>query len=337
MIAAAVNSSLVASSSVDSAVPSNGSGDSGNQEAAAVASSPADDGDVTATSCSDTNNDDSCSSISPQQDDHYYCVNTSINSQYEILGNHDCFYDDILLSASTTTSTTTKTTNITKLGDFVSPKLQPGQITPILWRRNAPSSSVKNNNNDGNDDGNTEDDDKHGGKIVSQYAFQIGLPSQLVPTLLNYTSSLGIIDKFRELTTTSPIPYHDTGNATADDRHNGQFITFGTHRWYAQRPAKKWSSNMHWISPADEYTHEEYLHTLFTHGNFHELLDSIGKAIQLDGVVAYHLTFLAVSQSVEGYLHHDTTETGGRVYNVIIPLLVEEDDDNDDDDNDGGS
>lgn len=289
--AAAAAAESVASSS--STVPSNANGS--NQETAT--STCSDDNDSDDQTCSTQS-----SSSSPSPPGDYYCVDTSINSEYELLGNQNCFHDIF---------SSTKEEDLSKLGDFVTPNpnnAPPGQITPILWRNS-------NNNNNNN-----------GGKIVSQYAFQISLPPTLVPTLLNYTSHLGIIDKFREFTTTNPIPQINT-----DDAHNGKFIsllgqtTNRQQQWYAQRPSKRWKSNMHWISPADENTHEEYLRVLFN-GGFHSVLESIGKAIQLDGLVAYHLTFLAVSNSsVVGYTHHDTTNTGGRVYNVIIPLLLEED------------
>ncbi|KAL7492611.1 hypothetical protein ACHAWT_002390 [Skeletonema menzelii] len=247
--------------------------------------------------CSENNKDPTTCSSSQQQTSSstttttttsgdYYCVNTTINSEYEILTNQNCFHDIATQEA---------------VGDFVSfHNLPPGQIAPILWRNKTNNTNV-------------------GGKIVSQYAFQITLPPNLIPTLLNYTSQLGIIDKFREFTSTSPMP-----TSPNEDSHHGQFVTFGSNRWYAQRPAKKFQSNMHWISPADERTQEEYLRVLFA-GGFGEILDKIGKALLLDGLVAYHLTFLAVSKSIRGYTHHDTTSTGGRVYNVIIPLLLEED------------
>ena len=80
---------------------------------------------------------------------------------------------------------------------------------------------------------------------------------------------------------------------------------------------------MHWISPADEKTHEDYLQVLAA-GDFDSVLEAIGKALRLHGLVAYHLTFIGVSHSVEGFVHHDSTATGGGVYNLIIPLLLEE-------------
>jgi len=70
--------------------------------------------DATAT-CSDR--DQACSATtttySPRQRGAYYCVNTSINSKYEILGNQDCFHDSETL-----------------VGDFVThTNLPPGQRT----------------------------------------------------------------------------------------------------------------------------------------------------------------------------------------------------------------
>jgi prolyl 4-hydroxylase len=53
-------------------------------------------------------------------------------------------------------------------------------------------------------------------------------------------------------------------------------------------------------------------------------LDAIGRYLGLKGLVAYHLTFIGVSYSEKGYIHHDSTNTGASVYNVIIPLILEE-------------
>ena len=81
---------------------------------------------------------------------------------------------------------------------------------------------------------------------------------------------------------------------------------------------------MHWISPADEKTHEEYLEVL-ARGNFDLVLKAIGEYLGLETLVAYHLTFIGVSHSEKGFIHRDTHHTGASVYNVIIPLILEED------------
>jgi hypothetical protein len=38
------------------------------------------------------------------------------------------------------------------------------------------------------------------------------------------------------------------------------------YNWYIQRPESHWKSNMHWISPADEAGHEDYLRFLSAGG-----------------------------------------------------------------------
>ena len=51
--------------------------------------------------------------------------------------------------------------------------------------------------------------------------------------------------------------------------------------WYAQRPAKKWQSDMHWISPADEKGHESYLKLLNENG-FLSVLNVIGNWLHIN-------------------------------------------------------
>lgn len=98
-----------------------------------------------------------------------------------------------------------------------------------------------------------------------------------------------------------------------------KFFDLGGFKWFAQRPASKWNSDMHWISPADEKGHEAYL-KLINENGFLSMLNSIGDTLDLDGLTAYHLTFIVVSHCEMGFVHHDTTETGNKVFNVIIPL-----------------
>ncbi len=116
-------------------------------------------------------------------------------------------------------------------GDFVTPDLQPGEMFPIVWRSDA--------------------------KRVTDYAFQIGVPPELTAVLLNYADELGVTESLRELTGSRPL------SLNADGRYGYKFQRLSDGRdWYVQRPPTKWRSNMHWISPADEATHEEYLRVL---------------------------------------------------------------------------
>ena len=52
------------------------------------------------------------------------------------------------------------------------------------------------------------------------------------------------------------------------------------------------------------------------------MLDSIGSYFDMDGLVAYQVTFIAVSSSTKGYLHYDVTNTGSKTFNIIIPLIL---------------
>ena len=180
-------------------------------------------------------------------------------------------------------------------GDFVvsKTKLEADEMLPIIWRES--------------------------GSQVTPYAFQVGLPPELTTELLKYCDELGMTDLFREFVGENPIEALEDGQGP-----NCKFVTLADgNRWYAQRPERKWTSNMHWIGPADEKTHEEYLKVL-AKGNLDAVLDGIGKYLGLDSLVAYHLTFMAVSHSEKGYIHRDTHRTGGSVYNIIIPLILDE-------------
>jgi len=177
--------------------------------------------------------------------------------------------------------------SIKRAGDFVYVEnIQPAQIEPIRWAGN-PS------------------------EIVTDYAFQVGLPPELMPTLLQYCDEMGITQAFEDLVIhDKPLhPGKDVGLKLKDLN------------WYVQRPAKHWKSNMHWISPLDKESQDDYLKVL-SKGGFDKILQAIGERFNLEGLVAYHITFIGVSHCDEGYDHYDFTETGGRGFNVIIPLIL---------------
>jgi prolyl 4-hydroxylase len=192
-------------------------------------------------------------------------------------------------------------------GDFVSPKLRPGELFPIIWREG----------DDDDDDDGAADNGKRTTTVATDYAFQVGLPPELTTELLAYCDRLGVTEELRKLTGNNPL--------LASSEITNKFHTMADgNDWYVQRPPLRWTSNMHWISPADERTHEEYLDVL-ARGKFDVVLDAIGKHLGLEGLVAYHLTFIGVSHSEKGFMHDDSAFTGGSVYNVIIPLILEDD------------
>jgi len=94
-----------------------------------------------------------------------------------------------------------------------------------------------------------------------------------------------------------------------------------TQSLFACRPSTEWASNLHWLSPSANPAHEDYLQTLSLAG-FDEVLKSVGEYMHMDGLVAFHVTFIAVSYSTKGFMHRDVANTQNKTFNVIMPLML---------------
>jgi hypothetical protein len=172
--------------------------------------------------------------------------------------------------------------------DFIANPLQPGWMAPIRWAENA--------------------------EVVTPWAFRIGLNSRIREVLLDYCNKMGITDIMRHVTT------EGNGLEPGQEAH---MVVEGDD-WYLQRPDSKWRSNLHWFSPGDDKAHDHYLQALSVAG-FDNILKSIGEYLGMNGLVVYHVTFIATSWSTKGYLHYDNTNTGTKTYNVIVPLILADD------------
>ncbi|GKY99566.1 hypothetical protein MPSEU_000910800 [Mayamaea pseudoterrestris] len=174
-------------------------------------------------------------------------------------------------------------------GDFIVPSyLPPGHMEHIRW--------------------------KDTGSVVTPNAYILGISERVRLGLLDYCNKTGIYDILKHVTS--------DGNGLLPD--DDMFLTVNKERWYLQRPGKNWHSDLHWLSPAGHPAHEDYLQALGASG-FDEMLRGVGEQLQMDGLVAFHVTFIAVSQAIKGYLHHDVTRTQAKTYNIIIPLLLAND------------
>jgi hypothetical protein len=176
-------------------------------------------------------------------------------------------------------------------GDFQQPSgLEPGELSHIRWSSN--------------------------NEVVSSNAYLLGTPPKLREELLSYANRIGITERFENLVL--------RGNELlADDE---DYIQLNGMNWYLQRPSTHWNSNMHWISPADEDSQNDYLRALSIAG-FDEILSKIGEYFGFRGLACYHLTFIAVSRCSQGYMHYDLTGTAdaddeSRAFNIIIPLIL---------------
>ena len=145
------------------------------------------------------------------------------------------------------------------------------------------------------------------GQIIADHVYRIGLPSSVRVALLKLIEETGILNEFYRI------------NAHPVVQGESEYKTFGEQEWYVQRPPALWNSNMHWISPAGDAAQQRYLRALGD-GGFDQVLDAIGQQFNMDGLTVYQLTLIGVSQSQDGYIHTDSSDTGAKVYNVIIPL-----------------
>jgi hypothetical protein len=173
------------------------------------------------------------------------------------------------------------------LRDVPTRPLPPGRVEPVRW------SDTK--------------------KVVTNWAFRIGIGPRIREVLLEYCQLKGITDALRHVTT--------EGNGFVPGQESK--VVLDGHEWFLQRPGKKWHSNLHWISPNGPEAHDDYLQALQVAG-FDDVLKSIGDYLQLDGLVAFHVTFIGVSQAIRGYMHLDVSGTQAKTYNVIIPLILAE-------------
>lgn len=162
--------------------------------------------------------------------------------------------------------------------------------------------------------------DRRTNKVITPNALQIKFPSELTNAMMEYCNKRGITKLFRELVTDKPL---DVGTDDIRTLSTGEENGTNTHRaidWLIQRPEKHWNSNMHWISPPDETTQDDYLNMLFQNG-FNDVLADLGEYLNMDGLVAYQLTFIGVSYCEKGYMHHDFSSVQNKAFNIIIPLV----------------
>lgn len=195
-------------------------------------------------------------------------------------------------------------------GDFMPTRLGPGEIEPIRWADT--------------------------GEIVTPNAYRLGLGPRVREVLLDYCQKMGITDIFRKVTIDGNAlePGMDTflkldGESWFLQRYEDESLrqsrlndfTDSRESRYIDRPASFWRSNLQWLSPGDNSAHEHYLQALSVAG-FDYHLKRIGQHLGLRSLVAFHVTFIAVSSSSKGFMHYDVVDTGNKTFNIIVPLIL---------------
>ena len=154
------------------------------------------------------------------------------------------------------------------------------------------------------------------GKQLSQNAYRVELPPNLVTELRAYANRMGITDMYHRLLGVGDVD----GRALLPGTEHIQ--SFEGYNWMVQRPRSHWASNMHWTSPADETAHDDYLRVLSA-GGFDQVLETLGKRFELEALSAYHLSFIGVSHCAKGFIHTDVDNSGRKAFNMIIPLVLQ--------------
>ena len=154
------------------------------------------------------------------------------------------------------------------------------------------------------------------GKPVARYAYEVGLHPNTTTTLLRYATENGILDRFHNLLT--------DGGGKPLSPGDGENTVLGGYNWQVYRP-EGWNSDMHWISPVGGPTHDAYLR-LLSEAGMDAVLAAIGNRFGFEKLVAYHLSFMAVThRDASGFMHVDVMNVGGKAFNMIIPLILVED------------
>ncbi|KAL3942615.1 MAG: hypothetical protein SGBAC_003216 [Bacillariaceae sp.] len=170
-------------------------------------------------------------------------------------------------------------------GDFQNQKPKALQIEPIRWEST--------------------------GEPVTDNAYMIGMPKSVRKGLLDYCKDMGIVEYFRELT-------YQGNSLDAGDEED---VVLGGVKWHVHRPSEHWKSDMHWMSPFGEKAHLDYLQELGSAG-FDDVLKSIGEHFDIEGLAIYHVSFIGISYCSDGLIHRDISGSGGKVFNIIIPLIL---------------
>jgi len=154
---------------------------------------------------------------------------------------------------------------------------------------------------------------KWDGKQISENAYCLDLPTKLLKELVAYANHMGITDMYRGLVVDGRplLPREE------------KTVALQGYNWMVQRPSSHWASNMHWVSPADETAHDDYLRVLSA-GGFDQVLERVGTYFDLDSLSAYHLSFIGVSHCEKGFIHADVNDSGRKAFNMIIPLILQE-------------
>lgn len=176
--------------------------------------------------------------------------------------------------------------------DFLIPNtLEPGEMIPIRWRETLRPV-------DG-DEGES---------------FVIGFPPELHQEFVAYVEKSGMMDVAKK------ILYDEEG--LVPNEHRIYTLDDG-HKWGAMIQGS-WNTDMVWLDPADEECFESLL-SILRRGGFDTVLDSMGKAFDLQGLMIQGVGAIFLSEyEFSQNMHVDIPGSKGSFYNIIVPVYIPE-------------
>mmetsp|Transcript_26645 Transcript_26645/g.63514 ORF Transcript_26645/g.63514 Transcript_26645/m.63514 type:complete len:838 (-) Transcript_26645:227-2740(-) len=174
--------------------------------------------------------------------------------------------------------------------DFLIPKtLKPGEMQPIRWREDL-----------------TPVDGPDGESFV------IGFPPELHEEFVKYIKEDGMMDVAKS------ILYEEEALEPGEQR----IYTLNDGEKWTAMVQGNWNTDMVWLDPGDESCFESLLGVL-RRGNFDIVLEQVGKAFDLDGLMVQGVgaIFLTEYEETEN-IHVDIEGSRGSFYNVIVPVHI---------------
>jgi ShK domain-like len=182
--------------------------------------------------------------------------------------------------------------------DFLVPRsLQPGEMQPVRWREDKSLSNLNPNPAVDGPDGET---------------FLIGFPPELHEEFLTYIGNNGMMRVAHELL------YKEEKLGKGEQR---LYTLDDGEKWTAMVQGA-WKTDMVWLDPGDESTFESLLGVL-RRGGFDIVLDQIGKAFDLNGLMVQGVGAIFLSNYDQPKnIHVDIPGSRGSFYNIIVPVHI---------------
>ncbi|GFH55692.1 hypothetical protein CTEN210_12168 [Chaetoceros tenuissimus] len=172
-------------------------------------------------------------------------------------------------------------------------KLGPGELMPIRWR----------------DDLTPIDGEKC-------ETFVVGLPDQLRHEMKAYMDANGLLDYAKTMLYDAPVP-----------KEGNRIYTLNDGMKWASQVNGVWNTDMVWFDPADESAFESLI-SMLKKGGFGVVIESMGKAFDLNGIMIQGIgaIFLSKYEDPNRGTHVDMEGMGGKFFNVLFPVHIPEDD-----------